>query len=400
MPNKIEMKTPLVEIDGDEMTRILWPMIKKKLLEPFINLKTAYYDLGLVNRNNTDDKITVEAADAIKKYGVGVKNATITPNAERMKEYTLKKMWKSPNGTIRTMLDGTVFRKPVVVNTIKPSVRSWKKPIIIARHAFGDVYKNAEIYTEKGGTFSITVKDSNGIVQEKVIAEHQGPAIIQGIHNTVASIESFVRACFTFALDQNVDLWFGAKDTISKTYDQTFKGIFEQVYKQDYQEKFQEKGISYNYTLIDDIIARMMKSEGGMLWACKNYDGDVMSDMVASAFGSLALMSSVLVSPHGWYEFEAAHGTVQRHYYKHLKGEKTSTNPVALIWAWTGALKKRAEIDGLSDLREFSEKIRHAVISVIESGVMTGDLASICDPPANKIVDSMEFMDCVAEKIG
>ena len=360
--SKIQMKTPLVEIDGDEMTRVLWPVIKEKLLTPFVELKTEYYDLGIKNRDKTDDQVTIDAANAIKKYGVGVKNATITPNQERVEEYSLQKQWKSPNGTIRAMLDGTVFRKPILVDNIKPAVKSWKKPIVVARHAYGDVYKNAEIKTTSGGKAEIVFTDAQGLEIRETIMELPGPGIIQGIHNTEASISSFARACFEYSLDQKIDCWFATKDTISKRYDQTFKLIFENIFKNEYQQQFKKIGISYFYSLIDDVVARMMKTEGGILWACKNYDGDVMSDMVASAFGSLAMMSSVLVSPHGYYEYEAAHGTVQRHYYKHLKGEKTSTNAVALIFAWTGALKKRGELDALPDLCTFSDKIEKTII--------------------------------------
>lgn len=396
---KIQMETPLVEIDGDEMTRVLWPIIKKKLIAPFVELKTQYYDLGIKNRDKTDDQVTLDAANAIKKYGVGVKNATITPNQARVEEYSLKKQWKSPNGTIRAMLDGTVFRKPILVNNIKPGVTSWKKPIIVGRHAYGDVYKNAEIKTRTGGKAEIVFTDTQGKETRETIMELPGPGIIQGIHNTNASISSFARACFEYSLDQKIDCWFSTKDTISKRYDETFKLIFENIFEHEYKLKFETMGITFFYTLIDDVVARMMKSEGGMLWACKNYDGDVMSDMVASAFGSLAMMSSVLVSPHGYYEYEAAHGTVQRHYYKHLKGEKTSTNAVALIYAWTGALKKRGEMDALPQLCAFSEKLEKTVIKTIEEGYMTGDLAAICNPPAKKILDSNQFIDTLAQRL-
>lgn len=393
MPQKITMITPLVELDGDEMTRVLWPLVKEKLLLPFVDLKTEYYDLGIVERNRTDDQVTVAAARAIMQYGVGVKNATITPNADRVTEYGLKKQWKSPNGTIRAMLDGTVFRKPIMVGNIRPAVRSWEKPIVVGRHAYGDVYKNAEIFAEHGGKLEIVVTARDGKVTRETVMDVDGPAILQGVHNTVASIESFARACFEYALDQKIDCWFATKDTISKIYDQRFKDIFQEIFAAEYREEFAAAGIEFFYTLIDDVVARMMKTRGGILWACKNYDGDVMSDMVASAFGSLAMMSSVLVSPHGYFEYEAAHGTVQRHYYKHLKGEKTSTNPVALIYAWTGALRKRGELDGLPDLIAFAANLEHTIIECIEQGYMTGDLALICEPKAVKVLDSMEFLD-------
>jgi isocitrate dehydrogenase len=393
MPQKITMTTPLVELDGDEMTRVLWPLVKEKLLLPFVDLKTEYYDLGIVERNRTDDQVTVAAARAIMQYGVGVKNATITPNADRVTEYGLKKQWKSPNGTIRAMLDGTVFRKPIMVGNIRPAVRSWEKPIVVGRHAYGDVYKNAEIFAEHGGKLEIVVTARDGKVTRETVMDVDGPAILQGVHNTVASIESFARACFEYALDQKIDCWFATKDTISKIYDQRFKDIFQEIFAAEYREEFAAAGIEFFYTLIDDVVARMMKTRGGILWACKNYDGDVMSDMVASAFGSLAMMSSVLVSPHGYFEYEAAHGTVQRHYYKHLKGEKTSTNPVALIYAWTGALRKRGELDGLPDLIAFAANLEHTIIECIEQGYMTGDLALICEPKAVKVLDSMEFLD-------
>ena len=393
MPQKITMTTPLVELDGDEMTRVLWPLVKEKLLLPFVDLKTEYYDLGIVERNRTDDQVTVAAARAIMQYGVGVKNATITPNADRVTEYGLKKQWKSPNGTIRAMLDGTVFRKPIMVGNIRPAVRSWEKPIVVGRHAYGDVYKNAEIFAEHGGKLEIVVTARDGKVTRETVMDVDGPAILQGVHNTVASIESFARACFEYALDQKIDCWFATKDTISKIYDQRFKDIFQEIFAAEYREEFAAAGIEFFYTLIDDVVARMMKIRGGILWACKNYDGDVMSDMVASAFGSLAMMSSVLVSPHGYFEYEAAHGTVQRHYYKHLKGEKTSTNPVALIYAWTGALRKRGELDGLPDLIAFAANLEHTIIECIEQGYMTGDLALICEPKAVKVLDSMEFLD-------
>ncbi|HBD95422.1 MAG: isocitrate dehydrogenase [Spirochaetes bacterium GWF1_31_7] len=394
--SKIQMKTPLVEIDGDEMTRVLWPIIKKKLIMPFVDLKTEYYDLGMKKRDETDDQITIDAANAIIKYGVGVKNATITPNEPRVKEYSLKKQWKSPNGTIRAILDGTVFRKPILVNNIKPSVSTWKKPIIVGRHAYGDIYKNAEIFAENGGKLEIRVTDKNGNVKSETIIDINETTIVQGVHNTISSIKSFARACFEYSLDQKVDCWFGTKDTISKTYDQTFKKTFEEIFETEYKEKFTAAGIEYFYTLIDDVVARIMKCDGGILWICKNYDGDVMSDMVASAFGSLAMMTSVLVSPKGYFEYEAAHGTVQKHYYKYLKGEKTSTNPVALIYAWTGALRKRGELDGIYELCSFADRLDKAVITVIESGVMTGDLAAICNPKAKQVVNSEDFIQAIA----
>ncbi|KAB2891801.1 MAG: NADP-dependent isocitrate dehydrogenase [Desulfobulbaceae bacterium] len=399
MPQKITMTTPLVELDGDEMTRVLWPLVKEKLIHPFVELKTEYYDLGIVERDRTNDQVTVDAAHAIMRYGVGVKNATITPNADRVREYGLKKQWKSPNGTIRAMLDGTVFRKPIMVSNIKPAVRSWQKPIVVGRHAYGDVYKNAEIFADKGGRLEIVVTDKDGKVTRETIMDVEGPAVLQGIHNTVASIESFARACFEYALDQKIDCWFATKDTISKIYDQRFKDIFEEIFADEYRDRFAAAGIEFFYTLIDDVVARMMKTSGGILWACKNYDGDVMSDMVASAFGSLAMMSSVLVSPKGYFEYEAAHGTVQRHYYKHLKGEQTSTNPVALIYAWTGALRKRGELDGLPDLISFAESLEQTIIACIEEGYMTGDLAMICEPEAVKILNSTEFLDELARRL-
>ena len=399
MKQKIQMTTPLVELDGDEMTRVLWPIVKEKLILPFIDLKTEYYDLGIEERDRTDDQVTVDAARAIMKYGVGVKNATITPNADRVKEYGLKKQWKSPNGTIRAMLDGTVFRKPIMVKNIKPAVRSWQEPIVVGRHAYGDVYKNAEIFAEKGGKLEIVVTDPDGKVKRETVMEVEGPAVLQGVHNTVASIESFARACFEYALDQKIDCWFATKDTISKIYDQRFKNIFEAIFAEEYQERFATAGIEFFYTLIDDAVARMMKIKGGILWACKNYDGDVMSDMVASAFGSLAMMSSVLVSPFGYFEYEAAHGTVQRHYYKHLKGEKTSTNSVALIYAWTGALRKRGELDNIEGLVSFANSLEQTIIECIEEGYMTGDLALICEPKATKVLNSIDFIDELAVRI-
>jgi len=392
MANKIEMKVPLVEMDGDEMTRVIWGMIKDLLLKPYIDLKTEYYDLGLKKRDETEDQITVDEANAIKKYGVGVKCATITPNAERVKEYNLKKMWKSPNGTIRAILDGTVFRAPIIVNSIKPFVKTWKKPIIIARHAYGDVYKNVEFRVGGPGKAELVFTSESGEESRQTIHEFDGKGVLMGMHNTDKSIRSFARACFTYALDQKVDLWFATKDTISKTYDHTFKDIFQEIYENEFKEKFEAANIEYFYTLIDDAVARIIRSEGGMLWACKNYDGDVMSDMVATAFGSLAMMTSVLVSPEGYYEYEAAHGTVQRHYYKHLKGEETSTNSIATLFAWTGALKKRGEIDGISELVEFASKLESAALRTIDEGVMTKDLAQLSEIENKRIVNTEEFL--------
>jgi isocitrate dehydrogenase len=399
MVDKIQMKTPLVEIDGDEMTRIMWGMVKEHLLLPYIDLKTEYYDLALKKRDETDDRITVEAAEAIKKYGVGVKCATITPNAARVTEYNLKQQWKSPNGTIRAILDGTVFRAPIMVKNIKPAVRNWTKPIHIGRHAYGDVYKNVEHRVEGPGKAEIVFTDKNGNETRHTIQEFDGPGILQGMHNLDASIKSFADACFAYALDQKVDLWFATKDTISKTYDNNFKELFEEIYEAEYKDKFEAAGIEYFYTLIDDAVARIMKSEGGMLWALKNYDGDVMSDMLASSFGSLAMMTSVLVSPHGYFEYEAAHGTVQKHYYKYLKGEKTSSNSVALIFAWTGALRKRGELDGIPELGEFADNLEAATVKTIEDGIMTGDLAKLAEPPAKKIVYTEEFIDEVKLRV-
>ena len=374
---KIKMTTPLVEMDGDEMTRILWKMIKEELLLPFIDLKTEYYDLGLENRDATNDQVTIDSALATKKYGVAVKCATITPNAARVKEYNLKEMWKSPNGTIRAILDGTVFRSPIVVKGIEPCVKNWKKPITIARHAYGDVYKGVEMKIPAAGKAELVYTAADGTTLRETIHEFDGPGIIQGMHNISASIESFARSCFNYALDVKQDLWFATKDTISKKYDHTFKDIFQEIFDAEYAEKFKEAGITYFYTLIDDAVARVMKSDGGYIWACKNYDGDVMSDMISSAFGSLAMMTSVLVSPEGYYEYEAAHGTVQRHYYKHLAGEETSTNSVATIFAWSGALRKRGELDGSRELAEFADRLEKATLDTIESGSMTKDLALI-----------------------
>jgi isocitrate dehydrogenase len=401
MVAKIQMKTPLVEIDGDEMARVMWAIVKEKLLEPYIDMKTEYYDLSLEKRDQTDDKITIESAEAIKKYGVGVKCATITPNAARVKEYNLKKQWKSPNGTIRAILDGTVFRAPIMLKNIEPAVRFWKKPIIIGRHAYGDVYKNVEYKIVKPGKAELVYTSENGNEQRETIQDFKGSGIIQGIHNTDKSIESFARSCFTYALDQKTDLWFATKDTISKTYDAHFKEIFETIYNQEnYKEKFEKNGIIYFYTLIDDAVARVVRSEGGFLWACKNYDGDVMSDFLGSAYGSLALLTSVLVSPYGYFEYEAAHGTVQKHYYKHLKGEKTSTNSMAIIFAWTGALKKRGELDKLPELVKFAEKLEKAAIKTIEKDrIMTGDLARISNPPAKKVATTEEFIEAVAKNL-
>ena len=395
---KIKMSTPLVEMDGDEMTRILWKMIKEELLEPYIELNTEYYDLGLVHRNETNDQVTIDSANATKKYGVAVKCATITPNQARMGEYNLKEMWKSPNGTIRAALDGTVFRTPIIVKSIEPCVKNWKKPITLARHAYGDVYKNTEMKVP-AGTAELVFTDKNGNETRKLIHEFKGDGIIQGMHNTNESITSFARSCFNYALSTKQDLWFSTKDTISKLYDHTFKDIFQDLYDKEYKEKFQQENITYFYTLIDDAVARVMKSEGGFIWACKNYDGDVMSDMVSSAFGSLAMMTSVLVSPSGVYEYEAAHGTVQRHYYKHLKGEETSTNSVATIFAWTGALNKRGELDGNLDLQEFAKMLEQATIQTIESGKMTKDLALITSLENVTVLNSQDFIKAIKNSL-
>lgn len=396
---KIKMTTPLVEMDGDEMTRILWKMIKDELLLPFIELNTEYYDLGLEHRNATDDKVTAESAEATKKYGVAVKCATITPNAARMTEYNLKEMWKSPNGTIRAILDGTVFRAPIIVKGIEPCVKNWKKPITIARHAYGDVYKATELKVAGAGKAELVFTDENGKETRELIHEFKGAGVIQGQHNLNNSIESFARSCFTYALATKQDLWFATKDTISKKYDHTFKDVFNEIFEAEYADKFKETGIEYFYTLIDDAVARVMKSEGGYIWACKNYDGDVMSDMVSSAFGSLAMMTSVLVSPEGYYEYEAAHGTVQRHYYKHLKGEETSTNSVATIFAWTGALRKRGELDRLPELSAFADKLEEACLSTIESGKMTKDLALITTLKDVTVLNSEGFIKAIREKL-
>ena len=394
---KIQMTTPLVEMDGDEMTRILWQLIKDELLLPYIDLKTEYYDLGLEHRNETDDQVTIDSAHATLKYGVAVKCATITPNAARMEEYHLKKMWKSPNGTIRSILDGTVFRAPILVKGIRPCVRNWEKPITLARHAYGDVYKNTEIRVEGPGKAELVFTAADDTETRELIHDFTGAGVLQGMHNTDKSITSFARACFNYAVDTKQDLWFATKDTISKKYDHTFKDIFQEIYENEYQEKFKELGIEYFYTLIDDAVARVMKAKGGFIWACKNYDGDVMSDMVSSAFGSLAMMTSVLVSPAGVYEYEAAHGTVQRHYYKHLKGEETSTNSVATIFAWTGALRKRGELDKLPELCAFADKLEKATLDTIEGGRMTKDLALITELTDVTVLNSQDFIKAIRE---
>ena len=396
---KIVMQTPLVEMDGDEMTRILWQMIKDELLLPYIDLNTEYYDLGLEHRNETNDQVTVDAANATKKYGVAVKCATITPNAARVEEYGLKEMYKSPNGTIRAMLDGTVFRAPIVVKGIEPCVRNWKKPITLARHAYGDVYKNTEMKVPGPGKVELVYTGTDGTEVRELVHEFNGPGIAQGMHNLNDSIESFARSCFSFALDTKQDLWFATKDTISKKYDHTFKDIFQEIFDTEYKEKFEKAGITYFYTLIDDAVARVMKAEGGFIWACKNYDGDVMSDMVSSAFGSLAMMTSVLVSPQGYYEYEAAHGTVQRHYYRHMEGKETSTNSVATIFAWTGALRKRGEMDGNQELMEFADKLEKATLTTIEDGKMTKDLALITSLKHPKVLSSREFILAVRDSL-
>ena len=396
---KIAMTTPLVEMDGDEMTRILWRWIKDELLLPFVDLKTEYYDLGLEYRNETNDQVTVDSAEATKKYGVAVKCATITPNAARMTEYDLKEMWKSPNGTIRAILDGTVFRAPIIVNGIEPYVKTWKKPITIARHAYGDVYKATEMKVAGAGQAELVFTAEDGTETRELIHNFKSAGVLQGQHNVEDSIESFAKSCFNYALDTKQDIWFATKDTISKKYDHTFKDIFQEIYEKEYDAKFKEAGIEYFYTLIDDAVARVMRSEGGYIWACKNYDGDVMSDMVASAFGSLSMMTSVLVSPEGNYEYEAAHGTVQRHYYKHLKGEKTSTNPIATIFAWSGALRKRGELDKLPELMAFADKLEAACIKTIEDGEMTGDLAIITSLPNPKTLTSEEFIKAIRKNL-
>jgi len=397
---KIKVKSNIVEIDGDEMTRIIWKMVKEKLLLPHLNMNLAYYDLHIARRDETSDRITTDAAEAIMRYGVGVKCATITPNEDRVREYGLKKPWKSPNATIREMLDGTVFRKPILVKNIRPSVSAWKKPITIGRHAYGDVYANTEMRITGTGKAEIVFTPAGGEPIRQMIKEFTGPGIIQGIHNTDGSIESFARTCFAFACDQKIDLWFSAKDTISKTYDARFRDIFAAEYEKNWRAKFEEAGISYFFTLIDDAVARIMKSEGGMLWALKNYDGDVMSDMIASACGSLSMMTSVLVSPHGYFEYEAAHGTVQKHYYRHIKGEETSTNSMALIFAWSGCLKKRGELDGTPDVVTFADKLEEAARQTVEMGIMTGDLILVADKnPNNKKVDTEAFIDAVALRL-
>jgi len=392
---KIKMTTPLVEMDGDEMTRILWKMIKEELLLPFIDLKTEYYDLGLENRERTKDQVTFDSAEATKKYGVAVKCATITPNAARVEEYGLKEMWKSPNGTIRAILDGTVFRAPIIVKGIEPYVKTWKKPITLARHAYGDVYKASEMIIPGPGKVELVYTAENGEQKTELVHQFNGAGIVQGMHNLDASIESFAKSCFQYALDTRQDVWFAAKDTISKKYDHRFKDIFQEIYEQDYKAAFEAAGLTYFYTLIDDAIARVVKSEGGFIWACKNYDGDVMSDLVATAFGSLAMMTSVLVSPHGYYEYEAAHGTVQKHYYKHLKGEETSTNSMATIFAWSGALRKRGELDGLAELVRFADILEKASVQTIESGKMTKDLALITELNNVTVLNSGEFIRAI-----
>ncbi len=396
---KIKMTTPLVEMDGDEMTRVLWKMIKDELLLPFVELNTEYYDLGLPYRNETNDQVTVDSANATRKYGVAVKCATITPNAARMTEYDLKEMWKSPNGTIRAILDGTVFRAPIIVKGIEPYVSNWKKPITIARHAYGDVYKGTEMKIPGAGKAELVFTAEDGTETRELIHDFKGAGIIQGMHNLNGSIESFARSCFNFALDTKQDLWFATKDTISKKYDHTFKDIFQEIFDAEYADKFKEAGITYFYTLIDDAVARVIRSEGGYIWACKNYDGDVMSDMVATAFGSLSMMTSVLVSPEGNYEYEAAHGTVQRHYYKYLKGEKTSTNPIATIFAWSGALRKRGELDKLPKLMAFADKLEAACIKTIEDGKMTNDLAIITKLPNPVVLNSEEFIKAIRQTL-
>ena len=398
MPEKIQMNVPLVEMDGDEMTRILWQDIKDVLLNPYIDLKTEYYDLGLPKRDETNDQITIDAAQATKKYGVAVKCATITPNAQRVEEYDLKEMWKSPNGTIRAILDGTVFREPILVKNIKPFIKTWEKPIIIARHAYGDVYRDSEIKVEKPGKAELVVTTEDGQVQKELVFDFDGPGILLGMYNLDKSIAGFARACFNYALDKKQDLWFATKDTISKKYDHRFKDIFQEIYDADYKEKFEAAGIEYFYTLIDDAVARVVRSSGGFIWACKNYDGDVMSDMVATAFGSLAMMTSVLVSPEGYYEYEAAHGTVTRHYYQYLKGQKTSTNPVATLFAWTGALRKRGQLDGNDALVAFAGKLEKAALDTIEEGVMTKDLALLAEGE-KQIVNSMEFLEAINARL-
>ena len=397
---KIKMNVPVVEMDGDEMTRILWRMIKDELILPFVELKTEYYDLGLMEGERTNDEVTVAAAEAAKKYGVAVKCATITPNTQRMSEYKLKEMWKSPNGTIRSIMDGTVFRTPIIIDCVKPVVKNWKKPITIARHAYGDVYKAVELRTDEPGTAELVFTGASGKVSRQTIQKMFGAGVIQGMHNNEKSIESFARSCFNYAIDMKQDLWFSTKDTISKVYDGAFKEIFQRIYDEEYKSRFEELGIEYFYTLIDDAVARVIRSEGGFIWACKNYDGDVMSDMVSTAFGSLAMMTSVLVSPDGNYEFEAAHGTVTRHYYRHLKGEQVSTNPMATLFAWTGALAKRGELDDIPELTAFAHKLEQAALATIESGTMTGDLAGLWEGenPATKVT-SLEFLQAIRNRL-
>ncbi|PWL72289.1 MAG: NADP-dependent isocitrate dehydrogenase [Clostridiales bacterium] len=399
MADKIQMKTPLVEMDGDEMTRIIWQMIKDMLLTPYIDLKTEYYDLGLKHREETKDQVTIDSAEATKKYGVAVKCATITPNAQRVKEYNLSEMWKSPNGTIRAILDGTVFRGPIIVKGITPYIPNWTKPITIARHAYGDIYKNTEMVVDAGSKAELVVTDKDGNETRQLIHEYKGPGVVQGVHNLDASIASFARTCFNYALDIKQDVWFATKDTISKKYDHRFKDIFQEIFDAEYKEKFDAAGLEYFYTLIDDAVSRTVRSEGGYIWACKNYDGDVMSDMVATAFGSLGMMTSVLVSPDGKYEYEAAHGTVTRHYYKHLKGEETSTNSAATLFAWTGALRKRGELDGLADLIDFADKLEAATVKTIEDGVMTGDLYALSKLPNKCKVNTEEFLSEVNKRL-
>ena len=396
---KIQMKTPLVEMDGDEMTRVLWKMIKDTLILPYVDLKSEYYDLGLAHRNETDDQVTVDSANATKKYGVAVKCATITPNAARVEEYHLKEMWKSPNGTIRAMLDGTVFRAPILVEGINPYIPGWKKPITIARHAYGDVYKNTEMRVDAGCKAELVVTHPDGTETRELIHDFKTPGIIQGVHNLDNSIASFARSCMNYALDLKQDLWFATKDTISKKYDHRFKDIFAEIYEAEYKEKFEAAGIEYFYTLIDDAVARTVRSNGGYIWACKNYDGDVMSDMVATAYGSLSMMTSVLVSPDGVYEYEAAHGTIQRHYYKYLKGEPTSSNPVATIFAWSGAFRKRGELDNIPELVEYAGKLEEATIQTIRDGVMSGDLAALCTIPNKQVVGTEAFMAAIGERL-
>ncbi len=398
--SKIEMITPIVEMDGDEMTRVIWQMIKEQLILPYVDLKSEYYDLGLVHRNETNDQVTIDSAEATKKYGVAVKCATITPNAARVEEYNLKEMWKSPNGTIRAILDGTVFRAPIIIKGITPFIPTWTKPITIARHAYGDIYKNTELKVPKGSKAELVVTDENGSETRALINNFTASdGIIQGVHNLDSSISAFARACLNYALDTKQDIWFAAKDTISKVYDHRFKDIFAEIYENEYKERFEAAGIEYFYTLIDDAVARVVKSKGGMIWACKNYDGDVMSDMVATAYGSLGLMTSVLVSPDGIYEYEAAHGPVQRHYYKWLKGEKTSTNPVATIFAWSGALRKRGELDNIPALCDYADKLEKATIATIESGIMTGDMAALSTIENKRTVYSEEFLKAIADNL-